>query len=158
MDDIFLKRFSRDKQEQIRQFVSYAQMMGLSGKDIRSIGDKIDRIGRAELRKQNLDIVAGYECLPIGRDGEGWAKMSNAERQRTLDSRFKLKTARGAYNFYLGYDDWDITSLKTKANKRYHVKYFDYELCSSNYSMSWARQSRYALLLDINSGKLLLDF
>ena len=37
------KRFSEDKQEQIRQFVSYAQMMGLTGKDIRSIGDKLDR-------------------------------------------------------------------------------------------------------------------
>ena len=68
MDGITFKRFSKDKQEQIRQFVAYAQMCGLSGADIRSIGDKLDRERKAVERRQNLEIVAGFECLPIGDD------------------------------------------------------------------------------------------
>ena len=47
MDDdleINFKRFPREKQEQIRQLVNYATLMGLDGKDLISIGSKLERI------------------------------------------------------------------------------------------------------------------
>lgn len=147
------KRFSKDKQEQIKQFVAYAQMMGLTGKDIRSIGDKLDRQAKAELRKQNMEIIRGYECLPIGEDSKH--RRHKNWFQKVLDGRFKLKTAIGTYRFDLQYgSSWRITSLKTKSKKNYHTASEDYELGV----IDWSRRSRYALILDINAGKLKLDF
>ena len=71
-----------------------------------------------------------------------------------LDARFKLKTARGSYNFVGSYNIWKITSLTTKVTKNYSAYGPDYELGD----IDWARRSRYAILLDINAGKFLLDF
>ena len=150
---IEFKRFSKDKQEQIRQFVSYAQMCGLSGADIRSIGDKLDRERKAVERRQNIEIVNGFECLPIGDDRRH--EKHKTYFQQVLDRRFKLKTARGAYNFKQDYNGWEIKSLTTGVSNTYRVDYWAYEL---SVNMGWERRGRYAVLLDINSGKLKLDF
>jgi hypothetical protein len=151
MSEITFKRFSKDKQEQIRQFVAYAQMCGLSGKDIRSIGDKLDREARAEEKRQNMEIVNGFECLPIG-DDRRHQKHKNYY-QNILSNRFKLKTARGAYNFSREWAAWDIKSLSTGVTKRYHPGE-DYELGV----LSWEHRLRYSVLLDIAQGRLKLDF
>jgi len=154
MSDIKFKRFSADKQEQIQQFVAYAQMCGLSGKDIRSIGDKLDRDRKAEERRQNLEIVQGFECLPIG-DDKRYKNHGVGYFNQILDRRFKLKTARGPYNFKQDYNGWEIKSLETGTIKRHRVEVYDYQLSESS---GWERRMRYAVLLDISFGKLKLDF
>lgn len=151
MSEITFKRFSKDKQEQIRQFVAYAQMCGLSGKDIRSIGDKLDREAKAEEKRLNMEIVGGYECLPIGEDKKH--QRHKNYYQSILSNRFKLKTARGAYNFTRQWSSWDVKSMSTGVVKRYYPGE-DYSLGS----IDWAHYMRYAVLLDINCGKLKLDF
>lgn len=153
MTEIVFKRFSKDKQEQIRQFVSYAQMCGLSGADIRSIGDKLDRERKSEERRQNMEIINGFPCLPIG-DDKRHEKHKNYFQQ-VLDRRFKLKTARGAYNFQQDYQNWSVKSLTTGVTKHYSNNNWDYELSAS---LTWERRGRYTLLLDISQGKLKLDF
>ena len=75
--------------------------------------------------------------------------------QQVLDHRFKLKTARGAYNFKQDYNGYDIKSLSTGVVNRYTINAYDYQLSDS---LPWERRSRYTLLLDINFGKLELDF
>ena len=153
MSEITFKRFPENKQEQIRQFVSYAQMCGLSGADIRSIGDKLDRERKAVERRQNLEIVKGFECLAIGDDRRH--RNHKSFFQQILDSRFKLKTARGDYNFKYDHYGWDIKSLSTGVTTRHQTEVYDYEL---PLSAGWDRKNRYALLLDINFGKLKLNF
>lgn len=139
-----LNRFSKDKQEQLEQFVAYAQLMGLSGRDLVAIGGKIDREQAKQRKLANMEIVRGFECLPIG-----------ADTKHDLDRRFKLKTVDGAYNF----DDdnwnrWEITSLKTKVKKTHRVDPYEYDLPKTDYRT----RSRYAILLDIAGGKFKLDF
>jgi hypothetical protein len=151
MSEITFKRFSKDKQEQIRQFVAYAQMCGLSGKDIRSIGDKLDRDAKAVERRQNMEIVNGFECLAIGDDRRH--RHHKTYFRQILDNRFKLKTARGDYNFKRDWASWEIKSLSTGVSKRYHPSE-DYELGV----MNWDHHPRCAVLLDISFGKLKLDF
>ena len=53
---------------------------------------------------------------------------------------------------------FNTLGVKTKVFKNHQVNHYDYELSSSAYSMDWNKRSRYALLLEINSGKLVLDF
>ena len=149
--EIQFKRFPEEKQEQIRQFVAYAQMCGLTGKDIRSIGDKLDRIRKSNERKQNMEIIKGFECLPVGLD----IKQKGRNLEQCLDSRFKLKTARGVYTFTSHYSTYDIQSATTKTSVRYRIDAYDHELGAN---IGWARRQRYVVLLDISQGKLKLDF
>lgn len=148
MSEITFKRFPENKQEQIRQFVAYAQMCGLSGKDIRSIGDKLDRERKAVERRQNMEIVKGFECLNIGED----AKLS--DKKYRLNDRFKLKTATGAYNFKYDYYGYQVTSLTTNKKVNHKTDLWAYELPTKSYD----EITRYATLLDIAFGKLKLNF
>lgn len=139
-----LNRFSEDKQEQLEQFVAYAQLMGLSGRDLVAIGGKIDREEKKVRKDANMEIVRGFECLPIG-----------ADNKYDLDDRFKLKTVGGAYNFNSdGWNRWEIVSLKTKAKRSYYADPYDYELPKTDYRT----RSRYAMLLEIAVGRFKLDF
>ena len=148
MSEITFKRFPESKQEQIRQFVAYAQMCGLSGKDIRSIGDKLDRERKTEERRANMEIVQGFECLNIGDDAK------RHDKKYHLNQRFKLKTATGTYNFVYDWYGFTVTSLKTKKTVRHKTNTGDYELPVRNYD----EVARYATLLDIAFGKLKLNF
>lgn len=139
-----LNRFSADKQDLIEQFVEYAQLMGLSGKDLMAIGGKLERDSKKEIKKANMAIVKSFECLTIGADAK-WQ----------LDDRFKLKTTTGAYNFqYLNWGRWEIVSLKTKVKQSHRADPYDYDLPRIEHQT----RSRYALLLDIAAGKLQLNF
>jgi hypothetical protein len=48
-----LKRFSEDKHEQIEQLIVWCQMMGLTGRDLVSIGGKLDRMNSPETRMRD---------------------------------------------------------------------------------------------------------
>lgn len=148
MSEITFKRFPENKQEQIRQFVAYAQMCGLTGKDIRSIGDKLDRERKTIERRQNMEIVKGFECLNIGEDAR------RSDKKFRLNSRFKLKTVTGAYNFVSDYYGYHVTSLATKKTVNHRTEVHDYELPTRSYD----ELTRYATLLDIAFGKLKLNF
>ncbi len=140
-----LNRFSKDKQEQLEQFVAYAQLMGLSGRDLVAIGGKIDREQAKQRKLANMEIVRGFECLPIGSDNT----------DHDLDRRFKLKTCSGAYNFYSdGWSRWQVDSLKTKVKLFHSVYSHDYDLPKTQYMT----RHRYAMLLDIATGRFKLDF
>ena len=147
--ELIFKRFPEEKQDQIRGLVNYATLMGLTGKDLVSIGGKLDRIKSARERASNMEIVKGFTCLPIGIDAR------RARVESHLDQRFKLKTTTGSYNFKCEYSSWRIESLATKKVVNHRVDAYDYEL---GQSLSWDRRSRYAVLLDISAGKLKLNF
>ena len=144
------KRFSKDKQEQIKQFVAYAQMMGLTGKDIRCIGDKLDRMRKAEERNANMAAIKTLECIPIGDD----RRHKGEYLQQQMDYRFKLKTDSGTYKFLGHYNDWNITSMGTKQTIKYQTK-FDGQLTETR---TWSRRARWCLLMDIYNGTLKLNF
>lgn len=51
-----LKRFSREKHDQIASLINYATLMGLSGKDLVSIGGKMERDSSSKERKERIAI------------------------------------------------------------------------------------------------------
>jgi hypothetical protein len=139
-----LKRFSDDKKEQLEQFVAYAQLMGLSGRDLVAIGGKIEREQAKQKKIANMEIVRSFDCLPIGSD-----------TIYNLDERFKLKTLHGAYNFEDdGWNRWEVVSLKTKVKRSHYADSYEYDLPKTNYRT----RSRYAMLLEIAAGRFKLDF
>ena len=139
-----MKRFSKEKMQQVEQFIAYATLMGLTGEDLVSIGGKLTRDSKRDIIKANMEIVRSFECLKIGGD---W----------NISSRFKLKTPAGNYNIHndqWSYHEWTIHSLKTKAKKTVVADPYNYDLPKVDYQT----RARYALLLHIAAGKIPLNF
>lgn len=67
---LHFRRFSDEKQDQVRALVNYATLMGLDGKDLISIGGKLNRIKeRREMeRDRNIADELIKSCRPVGKD------------------------------------------------------------------------------------------
>lgn len=141
-EQLFFKRFPAEKQDQVRGLVNYATLMGLTGKDLISIGGKLDRLNLAQKIKHNKDIVAGFKLHTI-RGTRGIA--------HDMDSCFRIKTVDGSYRFDAYGSAWRIHSSKTNARKTHDPN--DYELGRWN-----RRHYRYRMLLDIHYGIFQLNF
>ena len=144
-EELLFKRFPAEKQEQVRQLVAYAQLMGLDGKDLVSIGGKLDRIKASAEYKRNKSLVeSSFTFLNVGRDrGEYY-----------LNSRWRIKTAGGSYTFQAqGWDVYRVRSNKTGAVRDHRVTN-DYSLGTGDYY----KRRRYAVMLDVCNGLLPLNF
>ena len=144
-EELLFKRFPAEKQEQVRQLVAYAQLMGLDGKDLVSIGGKLDRIrASAEYRRNKSLIESSFTFLPVGRDtGEYY-----------LNSRWRIKTAGGSYTFTAGgWGEYRVKSNQTGI-VRTHRATEDYSLGTGDYY----KRRRYAMMLDVANGIFPLNF
>jgi len=143
--ELLFKRFPVDKQEQVRQLVAYAQLMGLDGKDLVSIGGKLDRIKAAAEYKRNRSLVeTSFTFLNIGRDSGDYA----------LNTRWRIKTMGGSYSFEArGWDMYRVKSNRTGAVREHRVT-ADYSLGTGDYY----KRHRYAVMLDVANGILPLNF
>lgn len=140
-DDIELefKRFSADKQEQIRQLVSFATLMGLTGKDLISIGGKLDRINQNRERAHRLSIVRGYNPQRIGKDP-------------TLNLRFKMEVNGVLYYFNNEYGTFRILNSITKKTKTHHTQSYE----SWGRLRDWRQVERYNFLWDLHTNLVTL--
>lgn len=140
MDLKRLKRFDKDKLEQLEGLLQWVQLMGLTGKDLVSLGGHIDRIQSRETMLKNKAIVDGMGCRPIGND-------------RSMDDRWKFKTATATYWFEeVGWSFVKVTNAKTRVHKKFQLS--DHDLGR----MNWRKQVRYRAMLDVHAGKIVLDF
>lgn len=144
-EELLFKRFPAEKQEQVRQLVAYAQLMGLDGKDLVSIGGKLDRIKAAAEWKRNRSLVEStFTFLNVGRD----------HGEYSLNNRWKIKTSGGTYTFTAqGWDMYRVKSNKTGAVRDHRVT-DDYSLGTGDYY----KRRRYAVMLDVCNGHLPLNF
>lgn len=87
-EQLFFRRFPAEKQDQVRQLVGYAMLMGLSGKDLVSIGGKLDRLKAAQEKKTMLAVLDEMmsRCTPIGKDAKKWKTMRDPNRFDYVDA------------------------------------------------------------------------
>lgn len=144
----FLKRFPKEKHEQVRQIMGYIEMCGLSGRDLVSIGGWIDRQTLREryqhARSRVEDYVKSGVIRPIGRDSES-----------QIVNRFKFRTTNGDYNFTSegGWQTWHVASLATKTIRTVRSTTRDWPA-----HVKWTRREFYDLVLDISDGKVILNW
>lgn len=145
-DKTFLKRFPEDKQAQVMQLVAWAEMLGLTGRDLVSIGGKIDRDIKAREREANRAICKQFECLNVGSD----------KGEYRLNKRFKLVVNGQSYRFEQdSFSYVDVYSNKTKQKK--HFQLDEYELGRVDWGF-YSKYWRQRVLLNIYFGKIKLDF
>ena len=112
---LHFKRFPKEKQDQVRALVNYATLMGLNGKDLVSIGGKLNRIDAKKELAHNESIVSAMDIRPIGKD-------------RDCYRRWAYTDAIGVvYHFSCSYYRYEVTNIATKkvskgyVNDRYPV-------------------------------------
>jgi hypothetical protein len=140
-EELIFKRFPDEKQDQVRALVNYATLMGLSGKDLVSIGGKLDRIKASRDRKHRLAIVQGFPIEPIGHDTGGG-----------MMRRFKLVTSTGAYYFEQNYIGWKIKNPRTNKSIIHDPEYYEWG------RISYDLRGRYNVLMDYHEGLVKLNF
>ena len=135
-----LKRFDKGKHDQLEGLLQWCQLLGLTGKDLISLGGHIDRMQVREQIEANKKIVQGFQLDRVGRDS-------------AIEHRFTIKTVNGRYLFED--DTWgkvSITSYKTKVNKTFYLGEFELG------RMHWRNKWVYRAILSVSSGQIVLDF
>lgn len=155
-DEVEFSRFPADKQEQVRQLVQFTTLMGLTGKDLISIGGSLERRKKTRERKANQETLKQFDCLLVG-DDKKW-ESDKWQKERRLDDRFRLVIRDRTYTFsHESWTEWSIVSKKTKKKVVHDVSPNLYEYALPR-SSEWRREYRLILLMNIATGKLKLDF
>lgn len=143
------KRFSAEKQEQVRQLVSYATLMGLSGKDLVSIGGKLDRIKARNESTAMIRIAEGYyhSIQPVSRPGKDGRTFDEHRKWKYTDQEGKVWHFNTDSRF-----SCDVRSIAT--GKRRHFYLEDYTL-----GRRLGKDGpKIAALLALHHGDIVLDF
>jgi len=141
-EELIFKRFPADKQEQVRALVNYATLMGLNGKDLVSIGGKLDRIKVRREIDANREIIDSMNLQRVGKDPSmryRWSYISNGVR------------------YYFDQADWYGVRLRSSAaNKTKTV------VVANSYELGrWRYDDNVFLpdvMLNVYHGHILLNF
>ena len=149
--ELIFRRFPEDKQEQIRQLVAYTTLMGLSGKDLVSIGGKLNRIEEKNQALNLIQIAQGYEssCVVFGKTDEG-RKASTGRRWTYTDAnRSKWTfTTQSLWNI-------EIYSHNTKKTKRFYI---NSEIPQGVRRQCNGKSFMYNALIALHTGQIKLNF
>jgi hypothetical protein len=146
-NELIFKRFPEGKQEQIRQLVSYTTLMGLTGKDLVSIGGKLIRLDEKHERENNLRIAEGYAATvkPAGKTKKDQDQNENRKwiYVDATNNRWEFQTS----SFY----KCDVINRST--NNR---KHFFLEIRINKYLKG--KGYMYNALLNLHHGNIQLNF
>jgi hypothetical protein len=140
MDLTRLKRFDKDKHEQLEQLVAWCQLMGLTGRDLVSLGGHIDRALKTAKAKSNLSLAQTIQFDPVGGDTD----MSNKWSYKTLDGRYTFESSSWKQVY--------VVSNKTKVRKKFNLEYYEIG------RLGWQKRDRMQCALNLIHGRIVLDF
>lgn len=105
-EELVFRRFPAEKQEQVRALVNYATLMGLNGKDLVSIGGKLDRIQLRREYETNREIVESMDLDTVGKD---------------QDFRNRWSYEVNGVRYYFDDADWYSVRIRSVATKKTKV-------------------------------------
>jgi len=141
---LHFKRFGAEKQDQIRALVNYATLMGLSGKDLVSIGGKLERIKVASEVKYRKDITDGMlqKCTLVGED---------RKRPKVDHTRFVYTDASGRKWRFEDITYYRLTVISDTKVK----KYFNFDRYALGRCDRWNMRQA---LMNVHDGVIQLNF
>ena len=140
MDLNRLKRFDKAKHDQLEGLLEWCQLMGLTGKDLVSLGGHIERSQQAAEAKSNRTLAETITFDTVGGDTE----MSNKWSYLTPDGRYTFQDAR--------WGQITVVSNKTKVRKSFRTEMYQLG------RMHWGKRDRLQCALNIINGRIVLDF
>lgn len=143
LDQFYFKRFSEDKQNQIQQLISYCSLLGLNGKDLVSIGNRLETIRKKTIRENNKKIAENYRYKIVSITGSSWTPKICYKHDNGNLYFIELNT-----DYPYG-DKAHITNKTTNKRKEIYLKEY---YCGSG------KQAKIdELLLNILNGDLVLE-
>lgn len=115
--DLTFRRFSPEKQDQIRQLIAYITLLGLTGKDLISIGGRLERLTRSREVRQNRTLAQEH----YDRLDQVW------QNSRNYGKKF-IYTASSGIKYSIETDHWlgvNLTNNKTGKSKRQTMKKYE---------------------------------
>ena len=142
-DELYFRRFPPEKQDSIRALVSYVTLLDLNGKDLISIGGRLERIKASRQAVNNQNIILGMDIRPVGKDKDlrrrwvylhedgtryyfdspGWSDvrvrsgLTNVTKHVTVPEQYDVKKVRSLnHNRYLANIMLNVYHGKIKLN------------------------------------------
>ena len=140
MDLSRLKRFDKTKHDQLQGLLEWCQLMGLTGKDLVSLGGHIDRAQASDTAKSNRLLAETIKFDAVGGDLD-------------MTLKWSYNTPNGRYTFQdSSWGKIAVISNKTKVRKTFSVEMHQLG------RMHWKTRDRLNCALNIIHGKIVLDF
>ena len=145
-DEIIFCRLPEAKQPQVRQLVQWARLLGLTGRDLISIGGKLDRATAQQELRRNKEIALGM-----------WPRVtyfspSHIEyHDPDSDSGYEIKVGHKSYNSFVYGETVDVWGGSTKETKFTTHDLKSYHCGAGHYR--WI----YRVLVNIHYGDLKLS-
>ena len=140
MDLSRLKRFDKAKHEQLEGLLQWCALMGLTGKDLVSLGGHIERSQQAAEAKSNRTLAETIKFDPVASDTE----MSNKWSYLTPNGRYTFQDAR--------WGQITVVGNKTKVRKNFRTEMYQLG------RIHWGKRDRLNCALNIINGRIVLDF
>lgn len=136
-DEVIFRRFPDEKQEQVRQLVSWSRLLGLTGRDLVSIGGKLDRYEKQQELRRNKEIAKSM-----------WHRVT-----MSYHGRFQYTDPESgrAWLIEARWDSGWMQITVSRGTKTVKAKLRDYHCGTS--ADAWIRQ----VLVNIHYGDLKLD-
>ncbi len=143
------RRFPAEKQDQVRALVNYATLMGLNGKDLMSIGGKLDRIAKRREIERDTSIAEELckSCTLIGNDKKS-TTMRDVRRWTYTDGvgrKWKFEDA----------DYWQVSVTSDTGVKKRFRNLDRYDIGRAARNGSWNMKQT---MLNVHRGKIVLNF
>jgi hypothetical protein len=137
MDLTRLKRFDPQKHEQLKGLLEWCALMGLSGKDLVSLGGHIDRANRAAEAKGNLALAETIQFDKVGDSEDRWSYLTPTGRYTFQDTSWNRVV---------------VVNNKTKVRKHFTLEHHEIG------RVGWKKRERIQCALNLIHGKIVLDF
>lgn len=149
--ELEFRRFPKEKQEQIRQLVSYCTLMGLTGEDLISIGGKLARNAAKTESKRNIEIAKSYESsiTPVGKTA--------LDKLRNEGKRWIYTDPRGnKWEFSTEY--YYEVQIKSRATRTIKYFYIDNHIKGPGRHAAKDKICMYNALIALHKGLIQLNF
>lgn len=133
--DLVFRRWAPDKQEQIRQLVSYATLLGINGDGLVSIGNRLNRIALSRTVKENKKIAKELMVNVV-----------------FINDRNRIVYNHEGQKYSIQYDGWHRVDVQNMSSKRRHG------FRINHYDVGTGESRRvYLMLLNIFHGQINLN-
>lgn len=149
------KRFTPERQQQIDGIISYLFTLGLDGKDLIAIGNKIEREKQKKLVLSLKNIIKSYDVTPLNESLEPINTYSISAASLTLN--FRLRVKEQDYIFKIvnprkggGWAEFEV--IGPTGSDRYTINWYESFKRLNTRRATLVESIRWAIILDVHAG------
>lgn len=143
-------RWPKEKQDQIKQLIAYAEMCGLSGKDLVSLGNHLDR---QLVMSTTQSLVSLVHTMPIALlDGD---KTRPWYEQKWWNVPWSIIAPNG-FCYSVSHGDFMRFRCESETGVTHQVTSYGYYQWPRHWG--WRKRHSYSFVLDIENGTIKLDW